>query len=191
VLIIANVLLWCLVAALAIAVLALARQVGVLYERVAPAGAIVGQKEPGIGDAAPEFELNSLSGGLIKVGGAQPAGRPTLLFFLAPTCPVCAALIPVLKTLREKASGLRVVLASSGELDDQRQFVREKGLGDFDYVLSTELGVRYQIAQLPFAVAIGSDGVISGKGLMQSRSQFEKFIEGLEIPAAPAPNPAG
>ena len=39
-LVISNVILWVLVIVLALVVLALARQVGVLHERVAPAGAL-------------------------------------------------------------------------------------------------------------------------------------------------------
>jgi hypothetical protein len=41
ILIISNVILWALVIGLSLVVLALARQIGVLYERVAPAGALM------------------------------------------------------------------------------------------------------------------------------------------------------
>ena len=42
-------LLWVVVICLSVAVLALARQVGVLHERVSPAGALISAAGPGVG----------------------------------------------------------------------------------------------------------------------------------------------
>ena len=48
-----NVLLWILVLVMGGVILALVRQIGVLYERVAPAGALVVGSGPKAGEAAP------------------------------------------------------------------------------------------------------------------------------------------
>ena len=48
-LVVSNIILWVIVIALALVVLALARQVGILHERVAPAGA-AGRSTAGPGD---------------------------------------------------------------------------------------------------------------------------------------------
>jgi methylamine dehydrogenase accessory protein MauD len=87
-LVISNVILWVVVVLLAGVVVALVRQIGVLYERVAPAGALMTGKGPMVGEAAPVMQVPDLSGALRQIGGMHPDGRSTLVFFLSPTCPV-------------------------------------------------------------------------------------------------------
>jgi len=77
-LVISNVILWVIVLALVLVVLALSRQIGVLYERVAPMGALTMDKGPQVGDAAPVMELQDLRGRAVTVGVAGP--RSQLIF---------------------------------------------------------------------------------------------------------------
>jgi len=180
-LIISNLILWLLVIGLGLTVLALARQVGVLYERIAPAGALMISQGPEVGEQAPEFNLQTLSGQALTVGGPSATNRSTLLFFLSPTCPVCNTLIPVLKSLRRSESKwLDVVLASDGEVGAQREFIARKELNEFPYVLSTQLGVTYQVAKLPFAVLLDEQGILRAKGLTNNREHLESLFEAME-----------
>ena len=114
-LVVSNAVLWVLVLALLVVGFALARQVGILYERVAPMGALIIDSGPKVGETAPRLDLPALDGRTFSVGLAGE--RSQLLFFLSPTCPVCKKLIPVLKAVeRDEQRGLRVVLASDGEV---------------------------------------------------------------------------
>ena len=61
-LVISNVVLWLLVIALALAVLALTRQLGVLHERITPVGALMLAKGLKVGEAAPRMEVADLDG---------------------------------------------------------------------------------------------------------------------------------
>ena len=70
-LMISNALLWVLMLAVIVALWALARQVGILYERVAPMGALVTDAGPKLGEMAPRFELPALNGTLVAIGGEQ------------------------------------------------------------------------------------------------------------------------
>src|SRR5262245_25683611 len=107
--------LFVMVLGLSIAVFALSRQVGILFERVAPMGALIIDAGPKVGAPSPLFELPTLAGTTLKLGG--PRERSTLLFFLSPTCPICKKLLPVLKSMRPaEAEWLDVVLASDGDL---------------------------------------------------------------------------
>ena len=104
------VLLWVAVIALAVLTWALSRQVGVLFERVAPMGALVTDSGPAVGSASPMFELTGIQSERVEVG--MPSATPSLVFFLSPSCPVCKKLLPVLKSLRrDEKKRLRVVLA--------------------------------------------------------------------------------
>jgi len=182
-LIASNMLLWLAVLALLVAVFALARQIGILYERIAPMGALMMDSGPKVGEAAPAFELAGMDGAPVAIGA--PAAASTLLFFLSPTCPVCKKLLPIIKSVR-KAEGerLRVVLASDGEAADHRAFRQRAELGDFPYVLSAELGMRYQVSKLPYAVLIDPQGRIRAKGLINSREQFESLFAAQELGVA-------
>jgi methylamine dehydrogenase accessory protein MauD len=182
-LLISNVFLWLVVLALLLVVWALARQIGVLYERVAPMGALMIDQGPKVGDAAPSFSLTSIAGGTVSIGGQL--GRGQLLFFLSPTCPVCKKLLPVIRSIAtsEKA-WLDIVLASDGELLQHKAFYEKADLSAFPYVLSTELGMTYQISKLPYAVLIDEHGAIRGKGLVNSREQLESLFVAKETGVA-------
>jgi methylamine dehydrogenase accessory protein MauD len=173
------VLLWLAVLVLGLLVWALSRQVGVLFERVAPMGALVTDAGPAVGQPSPIFDLTGLQSEQVVIGG--PQAQPTLLFFLAPTCPVCKKLIPILKHLaRDEAKALRVVLASDGE-GDHLQFMREQGLQALPYLLSTELGMSYRVTRLPYAVLMDRQGTVRAKGLVNSREQLDSLLNAHDM----------
>ncbi len=176
---ISVVLLWLAVLALGLLVWALSRQVGVLFERVAPMGALVTDAGPAVGQPSPIFDLIGLQSEQVVIGG--PQAQPTLLFFLAPTCPVCKKLIPILKHLaRDEASSLRVVLASDGE-GDHLQFMLAQGLQAMPYLLSTELGMSYRVSRLPYAVLMDRQGTVRAKGLVNSREQLDSLLNAHDM----------
>jgi methylamine dehydrogenase accessory protein MauD len=180
-LLISNLLLWLLVLALVGVVVALVRQIGVLYERVAPAGALMSAQGPKIGEAAPELRVRDLSGESHDLAGEQHDGYARLLFFLSPTCPVCKTLLPVLKSVasREKR-WLRVVLASDGPRPEHEAFVKDRGLEQFPYLVSAELGLAFRVAKLPYAVLVDAAGVIRAQGLVNTREHLESMFEARE-----------
>lgn len=177
-LLISNAVLWVAVVALALVVLALARQIGVLHERVAPAGALTTRAGPAPGTLAPAVVVQTLDGRELRIGGASPNGRRTLLFFLAPSCPVCKTVLPsVLRVAASEVPPVDVVLASDGDRDEHVEYVENNGFHELDYVLSTELGLTYGIGKLPYAVLIDAGGVVRAKGLVNSREHVESLFE--------------
>lgn len=174
------VLLWLAVIALGVLLWALSRQVGVLFERVAPMGALVTDAGPAVGSASPSFSLRGIQSEAVTIGGES--AQPTLLFFLSPTCPVCKKLIPVLKSLvRDERRRLSVVLASDGEADEHLRFVREQQLQALPYVLSTELGMSYRVSRLPYAVLLDAKGTVAAKGLVNSREQLDSLLNAHDM----------
>ncbi len=179
-LIAAVVILWLLVIALVVAVFALARQIGVLYERVAPMGALMIDEGPKVGDQAPMFNLATLAGDWRVLGGQS--AYSDLLFFLSPTCPICKKLLPVLRSIAEdEKDWLRIVLASDGDEAKQRAFHARARLEDFPYVLSTDLGMAYKVGRLPYAVLLDETGRIRAKGLINSREQLESLFTAKDL----------
>ncbi len=180
-LVVSNVVLWIAVVALAGIVVALVRQIGVLYERIAPAGALMVSRGPEVGDPAPVVVADVLAGGTRALGGAQPDGRTTLLFFLSPTCPVCKTLLPALRSIaHEERRWLDLVLASDGPRVEHEAFVARHALEAFPYVLSAPLGVTYHVGKLPYAVLLDGTGIVRAKGLVNTREHLESLFEAHE-----------
>ena len=103
---ISNVVLWVLVLGLAGVLLAVVRQLGVLHERIAPAGALMLNRGLKVGEAAPVVAVADLEGRTHEVGAARADGRSTLLLFVSPTCPVCKTLLPAVKSSRKRRARL-------------------------------------------------------------------------------------
>jgi methylamine dehydrogenase accessory protein MauD len=182
---VSQAVLWIVVAVLAAMVLALARQVGVLHERVAPMGALMIDRGPRVGEKAPIFELPDLARRAVKVGAPNPDGRSTLLMFVSPTCPVCKKLFPIVKSIaQDEARWLDVVFASDGEEAEQRRLVRASRLESFPLLLSRELGMTYQIGKLPYVVLIDEEGVVRAKGLVNTREHLESVLEAKQMRVA-------
>lgn len=176
----AVVALWIVVMILIAVVFALARQIGVLLERVQPVGAMMADKGPDIGARVPEMLLPNLNGASVPLGGAS--GRSQLVFFLSTSCPICKALVPALRTAaRAEGDWLDVVLASDGKPEPHLAMIGKERLQDFPYTLSSDLGMTFKVAKLPFAVLIDGNGVIRAKGLVNNREQLESLFHAAEL----------
>lgn len=176
----AVILLFVLVIVLAIALFALTRQVGVLFERVAPMGALITDAGPKIGELSKRFELRNLTGDPVSIAGA--GGRSQLVFFLSPTCPVCKKLLPILRsTKNDESKWLDVILASDGDEPAHQRFIAEKQLSDFPYVLSTDLGMTFKVSRLPYAVLLDGQGIVRAKGLINNREQLDSLFNAKDL----------
>jgi methylamine dehydrogenase accessory protein MauD len=177
-LVISNIVLWILVVVLTVVVFALVRQVGVLHERITPVGALMLAKGLKVGEAAPVVPVEDLSGRALVIGGARHDARSLLVVFVSPTCPVCKALLPVLRSSRRsEAAWLDIVLASDGDPVEHRAFLAAHDLEDFPYAVSAPLGISYQVSRLPFAVVIDEAGVLRARGIINSREHLESLFE--------------
>jgi methylamine dehydrogenase accessory protein MauD len=181
-LLVSYVILWALVVVLSLLVFALARQVGVLHERVAPAGALMPVSGPKVGEMTEVISLTDLNGQVIVVGGADAEGLATLIMFISPTCPVCKSLVPTAQSLvSHEGQRMRLVFASDGDKIDQHvAYVRDLDIENYPYIVSQPLGLAYAVSKLPFAVLIGSDGALKSKGLVNSREHLESLVESMD-----------
>ena len=182
---ISNVVLWILVLVLSAVLLAVVRQLGVLHERIAPAGALMLNRGLKVGEAAPVVEVKDLQDRTHRVGEARTDGRSTLVLFVSPTCPVCKTLLPALKSSRkDEREWMDVILASDGELKEQQAFVRSQGLEAIPYVVSAALGLAFQVSRLPFAALLDEHGVLRARGLVNSREHLESLFEAKRLGVA-------
>ena len=185
-LLVSNIILWIVVIALSLLVLALARQVGILHERVAPAGALLPTTGPKVGELTIPLELKTLSGSQLTLGGAGSSRLATFILFISPTCPVCKALVPTAKALiNSEKSRIQLIFASDGpdtdrELTQHKSYIKDLKITDYPYIISQQLGMSFEVSKLPFAVLIGSDGILKSKGLVNTREHMESLIESMD-----------
>lgn len=169
---------WVAIIGLGAVVWALVRQVGILHQRIAPAGALMISEGVKVGTTTPAMALRTIDGSELMVGGIHPEGVSTLLMFLAPDCPVCAKLLPAVLAIAEQENDwLRVVFASDGADMDHVTFRKSKGLQNYPYVVSTELGLTFQVAKLPHGVLLDKAGTLVAQGLTNTREHVESLFE--------------
>jgi methylamine dehydrogenase accessory protein MauD len=175
-----NIILWFLVIILSLVVFALARQVGVLHERVAPAGALMPTTGPKVGELTEAGLYRDLNGEPLTLGGVSDDRRATLILWISPTCPVCKGLVPTARSVCEDED-FNLVFASDGDKLEQHQaYVRDLGIGKYPYIVSQALGMKFAVSKLPFAALIGPDGTLRSKGLVNTREHLESLAESME-----------
>lgn len=142
---------WVLLAVLAVVVIALARQVGVLHLRLGPLGGLeVDDEGPPLGEAPEARVARGRDGTPTLVGGPGPS---RLLTFVSPTCPICERLMPSLPAAAS-AGGLVVQVVSDPELEG-----------------------AYRVPGVPFVVVLDELGVVRSKGTVNSLEQIEGLVD--------------
>ena len=81
-LIVSQVISWLVILGLVLTLLALARQVGVLHMRVAPAGALTTSGGPAVGGKGPAVPARTLEGKDVVVGGPAKTVPLRVLMFV-------------------------------------------------------------------------------------------------------------
>jgi len=179
-LIASQIVSWIVILALGFALVALARQVGVLHVRIAPAGALTTGHGPAIGDAAPVMDVSTIDGATLSIGRPLAAGRMQLLLFVSAHCPLCKELIPIAKSFvkREK---LDLAFIGDDDVGEQRAMIAKMEMGGIPFVNGSTVGMAFHVDRLPQAVLIGADGTVLSKGLVNSREHLESLVTAHEM----------
>jgi hypothetical protein len=138
------------VAALAVVVLALAREVGMLRLQLGSRGALeVPGEGPELGSVAPELSARL----------PRPDDELALAVFTSEGCHLCRSLEPAVASL-EGEPGLAV--------------------GRFDEAAEAELWRALEVPGSPYAVALGPGGVVLAKGTFNDLAQLESVVATAE-----------
>jgi hypothetical protein len=136
--------------ALAVAVLALAREVGMLRLRLGPASALeIAHEGPEVGGRI----------GLIERFSPGSRAEFALAVFSSESCRVCRALEPAVDTLRSEPS-LAVKVFSEGS--------------------DADVWEGLEIPGAPYAVALERDGTVGAKGTFNNLAQLESIVAAAE-----------
>ncbi|WP_420383782.1 redoxin family protein [Novosphingobium sp.] len=179
-LLISSIFAWVVILALVVTILALARQVGVLHIRVAPAGALTTAGGPAVGAKASVLPATTLDGAEVMIGGAAPGSALRLLMFVSATCPLCKNLIPMAKSFA-RDERVQLIFVGDDDVPTQRAMIERHGLTGYQFINGPEVGQAYEVGKLPFAVLLDADGVILSKGLVNSREHLESLVVAHEM----------
>jgi hypothetical protein len=137
-------------AGLAVAVLALAREVGMLRLRLGPQGALeIAEEGPPLGAAA----------GVIEEFDLEPEARLALAVFVSEDCHVCRALEPAVDSVaREPVVAVR----------------------SFEEHAQAAAWERLRIPGSPFAIALDLEGTVLAKGTYNNLAQLESVLAAAE-----------
>ncbi len=170
-------LLWLLQIVMAIGLLALARQVGLLHLRVSPTGAGRLDRGPAIGeifDGLPA--LTSLGGNVYRL----PASKPTLVFFASSHCSLCGNVLGGVRRL-SRVDRRNQFLIAVDETEEGLDYVRQYGWSDA--VPANQLTMLDSGAR-PFACLLDSDGRVIGAGVVNTLEQTEELLSRAELTRA-------
>ncbi|WP_139365109.1 peroxiredoxin family protein [Litchfieldia alkalitelluris] len=138
-----------------------------------------------IGNTAPDFELQMMNGGTVKL--SELKGKKVLLNFWASWCKPCLEEMPAMQELHNNAPDDVVVLAvnmtvTEKSLETAKDFVEEHGF-TFPILLdvTNQTSSTYRVLNLPVSFFIDSKGIIRERhpGEM-TLEQMESYLKELE-----------
>ena len=171
---------------LAVVVLSLARQVGILHERLSPAG--VARARQGIepGELLPaDLALEALDGEAVDLG----AGASAVLFVSA-DCPICKSVLPAFeeaaagsgRTPYWVADGLS---GTDGALPDYGAYADDHHIDRGRFVVSQQLGFTLGIRQLPALALFGGGGRLEERQVVSGPRQLQALLKAIPQAATP------
>ncbi|MCQ9155781.1 thioredoxin domain-containing protein [Acidomonas methanolica] len=158
-----------------VVLLALARQVGVLHERLMPLD--TSDKEPAVkpGHALPRMTLQGIGGPPVRIGEPLAPGRRQLLLFVAPDCPICKRVLPSALDLGESGAA-ELVVVGDGPARELAEFGKTQIRGRAPLTAAAELGLVLQIDRLPYAAVIDERGTLAARGLVNNGAHLEALL---------------
>lgn len=134
-----------------------------------------------IGARVPEFELEDVTGRKVSLTDVLAKPKPTVLFFVSPSCNPCKTLLPQIEKWQEELKDrLNFVFVSNGEAKENlEKFSGEK----FKTILlqkDREVAEALQAKWTPTALLVNSGGTIGGK-IAAGDTEIQKLIEQIKI----------
>src|SRR5712664_650669 len=178
---ISYILLWSVVLVFVAVVLFLGRQIGNIYQRLGPAGAMMANPGPELNASVDRITLEDVDGKSVTIGGMRK--RRSLLVFVSPGCSSCAELASGIRAIsHHERDSLEVVLVSMGIDPVQNQEFRKRhSLLSLPYVVSPELRTRMNITTVPYALLLDEEGVLRSKGIVNSLSHLESLLNTIDL----------
>jgi methylamine dehydrogenase accessory protein MauD len=171
---ISYIVLWVFVIVLALLVVLLYRQLGIMY-----LGSAEGVSRDGLdrGKAAPEFNLVDQYDRPQRLSGYR--GKPTVLVFGSPHCSPCRILLPQLNDWTKAHPEVGVLWLNAASPEESLKFVSDTGaeIPVAAYSPQENLLDKYRVRVTPFMFFLDENGVIRAKGLVNTKSGVDLYYK--------------
>lgn len=164
-------MLWLLVLALCLVVVALARQIGTLHMRLGPRGALEMDDEgPELGSPAISIPTQDMNGEPVVVGTASQ-----LLMFVSPGCHVCDQVLPSVGAVAHTGSLAPLVITDVDEEETRLTFKSKRVAAPV--VPGIAVAQSYEVPGTPYVVVVDPSGTVAAKGTVNNLEQIEGLID--------------
>lgn len=174
--VVSMVLQWVVIGVLSVVVVALVRQLGVLTVRLNPAAGYELDEGPQPGTNFPVESFETLAGDDLTLGGS--GGEPTVVMFVSPGCGMCTSLAPSFRSVHKayaREAG-RLVIAVTTDRPTAVAYAREHKLKGLDVIAAGHLAKQLNVTSTPYAVAVGSNGVVAKRGITNALEHLEEMM---------------
>ncbi len=169
------------IALLALAVISLARQIGVLHERTAPASLERKTTTLKVGQEFSPMDVPTLAGEQISLGGIQT--NWLALLFVAADCPICRSVLPAFTDCLDRAENIRGLWVGDGlQFATYEGYVQENGLDPDVFVVSQELGLLLGIRALPAIAVLDAESTLVAQQVVNGPRQLGRVFDQLASP---------
>jgi hypothetical protein len=163
--------LWVLLAIVALAVIALARQVGLLTLRVRPVGSGWMEEGPALGQVVTIPGVSTLRGRRARVLSERHIG---IVLFVSTSCGLCKPVLAGAARLQLVESDLIFTVAVDADGEAGLEYLEKHGFADG--VAASDLPML-DSGNRPFAVAVNSQGVVLAAGAVNTLDQLEGLAD--------------
>ncbi len=135
---------------------------------------------------APDFRLDTIDGKQVSLNSFK--GKPVLLWFMALSCPSCAAQADIVKQIKAEYGGkidILVIDMLGDTKADLQNFISNKGSPDWKTAIDTDrVSIKYGITVVDSTVILDGNGNIAYKNLGPASFQSVKdaVSKSLSIP---------
>jgi methylamine dehydrogenase accessory protein MauD len=176
---ISYIALWILVVAMAIIVLGLVRQLGVIHLRLGPEDNLLVTRDGlELGSISPNFHATDvMSRKNITLEDLQ--GRQSVLIFVSPSCSPCQELLVDIKYFQKSKNGkINIIVISQSDFQTSMALAREHKLkipviADSEGLISN----LYQVRATPFAYRLDEECVVQRRGIVNNMDGLESLLE--------------
>jgi methylamine dehydrogenase accessory protein MauD len=165
----------CVAAVQAFALVAVMRQVGGLLVRLNPTG--VGEVESG-----PDVDR------IVELPGIPP-GRPALVVFASPGCTLCRFFETALPAIRANYNEIDVVAVVMGAEDALERSAYARRLGEAGRADIPELAKDWNVQGTPFAVGLDDEHRVRVRGVANTLDHLESVAEAIILPRVEPEDP--
>lgn len=173
--IVAVVLQMLVTGCLAVIVVSLVRQFGIIALRLNPSAGMDTEEGPGPGSELPAQSVSLLGGGTFQFAGER--AQPLITVFLSPDCTICNAVADHVVTLMsDYANELDLLVVVHATPRVAREYVRDHRFESLPVALKQNFPSNHGISTTPFALAITAEGTVAGRGVPNALEHLEELV---------------